>query len=139
MRHRLLSEVQDEPEVGKVPGSLNQVHDCLRSSEAVLLIIRLPAINIVCPPIQLVRHPKRPVILPARHGVRAKEDITGVPEDEWQRNGEPDQDEVRRGMRPRSFGFACRARGGFHWTEIRLREVLGVLACGDHDELLAKL
>ncbi len=139
MRHRLLSRLQDEPEVGKVPGSLDQVHDCLCSSEAVLLIIRLPAINVVCPAIELVRHPKRPVILPARHGVRAKKDITGVPEDERQRNGEPDQDEVRRGMRPCSFGFARRARRGFHWAEIRLREVLGVLARGDHDELLAKL
>lgn len=140
MRHRLLSKLQDESEVGKVPSSLDEVHDCLCSSKAVVLIIRLPAINIVCPAIKLVWHPKRPVVFPAWHRVRSKEDITSVPEDQRQRNGEPDQDEIRWGVRPCSFGFARRrARRGFRWTEIRIWEVLGVFARGDHDEILAKL
>ena len=133
MRHRLLSKLQDESKVGDVPSSLDEIHDSLRSSKAVLLVIRLPAINIVCSAIELVWYPKRPVVFPAWHRVRAKEDITSIPKDEWKRNSEPDQDEVRWGVSPCGFGFARRTRRGLRWTEIRLREVLGVFARGYHD------
>lgn len=133
MRRRLLPKAQYEPEVREVSSSLEEVHDCLRSSKTVLLIIRLPAINIIYPSVELVRHPKRPVVFTTRHGVWAEEDITRIPKDERHRNGEPNQDKVRRGVRPRSFAFARRrARRGFRWAQIRFREVLGVFARGDH-------
>ncbi len=70
------------------------------------------------------------MVLPAGHGVRAQQHVASVPEDEGERDGEPEESELRGRVR-QTLGLRD-ARGRFGGAEVGLWEVGGVFARGNH-------
>ena len=96
----LLGPGKEDIPVGKIHARLKDIQHALGSGEATAGMKCLPAIDVVDLAIQLVRRPQRPVHPAVLHGVRAAEHVDGVPDDERQGDGEPEERGRIGGVRP---------------------------------------
>lgn len=78
-------------EIPKIHERLNGIEQALGAGEAVAGIKGLPAVDVVDLAVELVGCPDGPVEGAAGHRERSQEDVAGVPDDEGQGDGEPDE------------------------------------------------
>jgi hypothetical protein len=83
----------NQVEITNVTRTFDNVHSRLGSGEAIARIICGPAIDVIDLPVELVGYPKRLLVLASRHGMRSKENIKSIPNDQRQRHSEPCQGE----------------------------------------------
>lgn len=74
------------------------------------------------------------IVQPAlRHRVWSKENVTRVPDYEWEGNKEPEEGDAVRGVRPFPCGARARAaREGFGGGEVGWGKVGGMVSRGNH-------
>lgn len=80
----------DNPEVVDVTNGLEDIEDSLRSREAIMRIEGGPAVDIVDLSVQRIRCPDGRVQSSTRHAMRSQQDIARVPNNQGNRNDEPD-------------------------------------------------
>ena len=66
--------------------NLHNVHTSLSSSKAITRVICRPAVNVIDLAVELVRYPKRLLVLASRHGMWTKQNIEAIPGNQWHRD-----------------------------------------------------
>ena len=89
-----------DSKIDQVANGLDDIQGAVCGSEAVVFFQGLEPIDVINVGIQFVRTIERPDVFAAGHGVRAQKHVAAVPDDEGNRDGEPDERQVRRSMRP---------------------------------------